>query len=241
MADDLEAACNEPLLAYADLLDIVNEDGVDSLRMMLDPCYKQRLSEIFRCLDAAGGLIHLLIPVTEEMIKGKEVTSDDVLPRVSRSCKIVIYEDPSKADVGVVSLSADNLMETLPLDRVQRCRLVYERRRRSRSSTNAVDDQEVVALPVDEENVDDLIVDPHPLECYGVALYTPAEVRAMLSKKYIFRTCSFFCSRMLVFSNRDKYLVFCKIVVCIYYQNTYLFIVVNVSITKIPTISVVYF
>ncbi|MFS7939512.1 hypothetical protein Hanom_Chr05g00452651 [Helianthus anomalus] len=37
MADALEAACNEPLPAYADLMDKVNEDGVDSLRLMLDP------------------------------------------------------------------------------------------------------------------------------------------------------------------------------------------------------------
>ncbi|MFS7978671.1 hypothetical protein Hanom_Chr10g00918211 [Helianthus anomalus] len=36
MADALEAACDEPLPAYADLMDKVNEDGVDSLRLMLD-------------------------------------------------------------------------------------------------------------------------------------------------------------------------------------------------------------
>ncbi|KAJ0735253.1 hypothetical protein HanPI659440_Chr11g0430041 [Helianthus annuus] len=37
MADALEAAYNEPLLTYADLVDKVNEDGVESLRLMLDP------------------------------------------------------------------------------------------------------------------------------------------------------------------------------------------------------------
>ncbi|KAM0025235.1 hypothetical protein Hdeb2414_s0021g00572001 [Helianthus debilis subsp. tardiflorus] len=37
MADALEAACNELLNAYADLMDKVNEDGVDSSRLMLDP------------------------------------------------------------------------------------------------------------------------------------------------------------------------------------------------------------
>ncbi|MFS7988583.1 hypothetical protein Hanom_Chr11g01036571 [Helianthus anomalus] len=37
MANALEAACNDPLPAYADLVDKVVEDGVDSLRLMLDP------------------------------------------------------------------------------------------------------------------------------------------------------------------------------------------------------------
>ncbi|MFS7998088.1 hypothetical protein Hanom_Chr12g01149551 [Helianthus anomalus] len=37
MADALEAAYNEPLPAYADLMDKVNEDGIVSLRLMLDP------------------------------------------------------------------------------------------------------------------------------------------------------------------------------------------------------------
>ncbi|MFS8034667.1 hypothetical protein Hanom_Chr17g01583851 [Helianthus anomalus] len=37
MADDLEVAYNDPLPAYADLTDKVTEDGVDSLRLMLDP------------------------------------------------------------------------------------------------------------------------------------------------------------------------------------------------------------
>ncbi|MFS7963831.1 hypothetical protein Hanom_Chr08g00742931 [Helianthus anomalus] len=36
MADALEAACNDPLLAYAEMVDKVAEDGVDSLRQMLD-------------------------------------------------------------------------------------------------------------------------------------------------------------------------------------------------------------
>ncbi|MFS7986079.1 hypothetical protein Hanom_Chr11g01006191 [Helianthus anomalus] len=37
MADALEAACNDPLSAYADLVDKVAKDDVDSLRLMLDP------------------------------------------------------------------------------------------------------------------------------------------------------------------------------------------------------------
>ncbi|MFS7939773.1 hypothetical protein Hanom_Chr05g00455891 [Helianthus anomalus] len=80
-------------------------------------------------------------------------------------------------------MSTDTLMGAIPPDHVQRCGLVYERRRSGRSGKNLVGDQEVVALLMGEENVDDLIVDPHPLECYGVALHTPAEVRATLSQK----------------------------------------------------------
>ncbi|MFS8010015.1 hypothetical protein Hanom_Chr14g01292011 [Helianthus anomalus] len=37
MADALEAAYTEPLPGYADLMDKVNEDSIDSLRLMLDP------------------------------------------------------------------------------------------------------------------------------------------------------------------------------------------------------------
>ncbi|MFS7922285.1 hypothetical protein Hanom_Chr03g00247291 [Helianthus anomalus] len=37
MADALEVACNDPLPAYANLMNKVAEDGVDSLRLMLDP------------------------------------------------------------------------------------------------------------------------------------------------------------------------------------------------------------
>ncbi|MFS7916988.1 hypothetical protein Hanom_Chr03g00183781 [Helianthus anomalus] len=36
MADVLEAACNDPLAAYADLTRKLAEDGVDSLRLMLN-------------------------------------------------------------------------------------------------------------------------------------------------------------------------------------------------------------
>ncbi|MFS7890299.1 hypothetical protein Hanom_Chr00s000031g01617141 [Helianthus anomalus] len=105
------------------------------------------------------------------MIKGKGVSSDDVIPRVSRSCKSVIYEDPPQDGTSVIPLSTYTLMETLPPDRVQCCRLVYERRRRGHRHVNLVDGQEVGAVPVDEGNVDDLIVDPHP----GVWHCTPLQ------------------------------------------------------------------
>ncbi|KAJ0531111.1 hypothetical protein HanHA89_Chr10g0397501 [Helianthus annuus] len=37
MASALEAAYTEPLPCYGDLMDKVNEDGIESLRLMLDP------------------------------------------------------------------------------------------------------------------------------------------------------------------------------------------------------------
>ncbi|KAJ0694744.1 hypothetical protein HanPI659440_Chr15g0612281 [Helianthus annuus] len=40
MADALEAACNDPLPAYAELIDKVAEDGMDSLRQILDVAEK---------------------------------------------------------------------------------------------------------------------------------------------------------------------------------------------------------
>ncbi|MFS7918113.1 hypothetical protein Hanom_Chr03g00197051 [Helianthus anomalus] len=41
-ADALEAACNDPLPAYAELVDKVAEDDVDSLRQMLDVAEESR-------------------------------------------------------------------------------------------------------------------------------------------------------------------------------------------------------
>ncbi|MFS8028681.1 hypothetical protein Hanom_Chr16g01513271 [Helianthus anomalus] len=55
--------------------------------------YKQRLSDIFRRLDAADGLVCLQIPVTEEMIRGEGVPPDDVLPRVSRSVRLLYMKN----------------------------------------------------------------------------------------------------------------------------------------------------
>ncbi|MFS7918725.1 hypothetical protein Hanom_Chr03g00204491 [Helianthus anomalus] len=144
-------------------------------------CHKQKISHILRRLDAADALVHLQVLVIEEMIRGREVNSDDNVPRVSRSCKSIKDEGHSKADTGVISLSADTLLKAFPSDHVQRYRMVYKRRRNGRRCACLVDDQSVLAFPVDEVNVNNLIVDPHPSEYYGEALYTPTEVRAMLS------------------------------------------------------------
>ncbi|MFS7953644.1 hypothetical protein Hanom_Chr07g00621081 [Helianthus anomalus] len=51
MVDALEAACNDPLPVYAELMDKVAEDGVGSLRQMLDPTeeYKEERVFYFTC------------------------------------------------------------------------------------------------------------------------------------------------------------------------------------------------
>ncbi|MFS7956043.1 hypothetical protein Hanom_Chr07g00649901 [Helianthus anomalus] len=115
---------------------------------MSQKSYRQRLSDIFRRLDAADGLVQLQIPVTKSMIRKRGSRPDAVLPRVSRSCKSVIYEDPLPADMSVVPLSADTLLEDVPADQVQRCRLVYKRRRGGRSVKNPIGDLGVADPPV---------------------------------------------------------------------------------------------
>ncbi|MFS7906285.1 hypothetical protein Hanom_Chr01g00057501 [Helianthus anomalus] len=47
MEDALEAACNDPLPAYAKLSDKVAEDGVDTLRQMLDVAMSLMRNECF--------------------------------------------------------------------------------------------------------------------------------------------------------------------------------------------------
>ncbi|MFS8023195.1 hypothetical protein Hanom_Chr16g01448611 [Helianthus anomalus] len=148
---------------------------------MSQKSYRQRLSDIFQRLDAADGLVQLQIPVTKSMIRKRGSPPDAVLPRVSRSCKRVIYEDPLPADMSVASLSADNLLKDVPANQVQRCRLVYERRRGGRSVKNPVGDLGMAAPPVFRWHTDDLAVDPCLLGCSGKVLHTPAEVMATRS------------------------------------------------------------
>ncbi|MFS7910882.1 hypothetical protein Hanom_Chr02g00111411 [Helianthus anomalus] len=143
--------------------------------------YKQRLSDIFRRLDAADGLVCLQVLVTEDMIREGEFPPNNVLPGVSRSCKSIIPEEPSHAEASAAVLSTDTLMMVVPSDHIQRCEVVYKRRHSGRSDKKPVEDQEVMAALVDEGCADELIVDPHPLECYGKVLCTPTEVVADLS------------------------------------------------------------
>ncbi|MFS7955005.1 hypothetical protein Hanom_Chr07g00637351 [Helianthus anomalus] len=146
---------------------------------MVRRCHKQKISHVLRRLDAADGLILLQVLVTEEMIRGREVNSGETVPRVSRSWRSIGDEDPSRTEPSGVPLSAAILLQSFPPDHVQRYKLVYERHRGGRHDASLVDDRRALAFPVDEVDVNDLIVDPPPLEYYGKALYTPAEARAM--------------------------------------------------------------
>ncbi|MFS8007098.1 hypothetical protein Hanom_Chr14g01256991 [Helianthus anomalus] len=142
-------------------------------------CRNWKISDVLRNLDAAEGLVHLQDSVTEEMIRGKQTNFDDTMTRINRACKNIEEDNPSWAEVGVALLLAGTLMQAFPSDYVQRCRAVYERRRNGRRCANPVGDQRVSVSPVDEVNIDDLIVDPHPLEYYCETFYTLAEVLAM--------------------------------------------------------------
>ncbi|MFS8029893.1 hypothetical protein Hanom_Chr17g01527671 [Helianthus anomalus] len=122
--------------------------------------YRQRLSDIFRRLDAADGLDQLQIPVTRSMIRRRRSPPQAVPLRANRACKSVIYEDPLSADTNAAPLSADTLMEVIPVDRDQRCRLVYERRRGGCSVRNPVGDPRMVAPSVIGGSTDNLGVDP---------------------------------------------------------------------------------
>ncbi|MFS7939051.1 hypothetical protein Hanom_Chr05g00447071 [Helianthus anomalus] len=180
MADALEAACNDLLPAYAELVDKVDDNGVDSLRQMLDgKCRNRKMFDILRNLDAADALVCLRDPVTEKMIWGKKANTCDTMPWINRSCKSIRDDDPSKAEAGVVLLSADTLMQAFPSEYVQHCRVLYERCRIGRRCAGSVGDRRMSASPVDEVHINDLIVDPHPLEYYGEGLHTPAAVLAM--------------------------------------------------------------
>ncbi|MFS8022630.1 hypothetical protein Hanom_Chr16g01441791 [Helianthus anomalus] len=142
-------------------------------------CRNQKISDVLRNLDAVEGLVRLHDPMREEMIRGKKTDSADTMRWINRACKSIGDDDPSKAKIGVALVSADTLMQAFPSGYVQRCRVVYERHRSGPRFASPVGDQWMSASPVDEVNIDDLIIDPHPSEYYGEALHTPAEVLAM--------------------------------------------------------------
>ncbi|MFS7919562.1 hypothetical protein Hanom_Chr03g00214081 [Helianthus anomalus] len=85
----------------------------------------------------------------------------------------------SGSDAGVMLLSADALMQVFLSDRRSRCTIVYKRRQSDRRCADPARAQMMTSAVGDEEKNNDWIVDPHPLEWYGEALQTPAEVLAM--------------------------------------------------------------
>ncbi|MFS7932131.1 hypothetical protein Hanom_Chr04g00364251 [Helianthus anomalus] len=82
----------------------------------------------------------------------------------------------------MASLSTDNLMQIITADHVQRCRLVYNRRRGDCAVKASVDNPGMVTPPVVRESTDDLAADPCVPDC-GKVLHTPAEVMTTYSHK----------------------------------------------------------
>ncbi|MFS8027419.1 hypothetical protein Hanom_Chr16g01498451 [Helianthus anomalus] len=140
--------------------------------------YRQRLSDIFRVLDAADGLLQLQHPVTRSTFRKRRPLPNATATRANRACKSVVYEDPPPVDSGIASLSADVLTELIPVDHVQRCRLTYERRRGGCSKNNLVDDLGMVASLVVGESTGGLTVGPPTLFSGGAVLHTLAKVMA---------------------------------------------------------------
>ncbi|MFS7909970.1 hypothetical protein Hanom_Chr02g00100811 [Helianthus anomalus] len=143
--------------------------------------YRQRLYEIFRVLDAADGLVQLQTLVTKSMLRKRRPHRPDVPTRANRACKSIVYEDLQPVDLDVAPLPADDLEEHLPVDPVQRYRLVYERRLGGCSKKNLADDAGVTAPLMIEGSADGLAVNPPMLICGGAVLHTPAEVMATYS------------------------------------------------------------
>ncbi|MFS7993136.1 hypothetical protein Hanom_Chr12g01090521 [Helianthus anomalus] len=115
------------------------------------------------------------------MLRKRRLLPHAVATRANRACKSVVYEDPQPVDPDVASLSADVLKELIPVNHVQRYRLVYERRRGGCSEKNPVDDPGVIAPLVIGGSTGGLVVDPPVLLSGGVVLHTPTEVMATYS------------------------------------------------------------
>ncbi|MFS7917475.1 hypothetical protein Hanom_Chr03g00189481 [Helianthus anomalus] len=143
--------------------------------------YQERLSDIFWRLHVADGLVQLQTPETKSMIRRRR--APNVVPsRANRACQSVVYEDPLPSDTDMKSLSADNLMQIILVDHVQRCRIVYKRRRGGCAVKASVDNPGMVTSPVVGGSTDDLAADPCVPDC-GKVLHTPAEVMATYSQK----------------------------------------------------------
>ncbi|MFS7946231.1 hypothetical protein Hanom_Chr06g00533571 [Helianthus anomalus] len=143
--------------------------------------YRERLSDIFWRLDAADGLVQLQTPVSKSMIQRRRAPND-VPSRANRACQSVVFEDPLPSDTDMALLSADNLMQIIPADHVQRCRLVCKRRGGGCAVKASVDNPGMVTPLVVRGSTDDLAADPCVSDC-GKVLHTHAEVMATYSHK----------------------------------------------------------
>ncbi|KAF5769915.1 hypothetical protein HanXRQr2_Chr14g0653701 [Helianthus annuus] len=178
MANALEAAYTEPLPCYGDLMDKVNEDGIESLRLMLDPAEEQRLSEIFRVLDAADGLLQLQYPVTRSMLRGRRPIPNAAPVRANRACQSIVIEDPQPVDPGVPQLSTDVLSSLIPVNPEQRYRLTYQRYSGGRPRRQQTDGSGTVVPMVGDGSSENLAIDPVVVVDDEVVVHTPAVVMA---------------------------------------------------------------
>ncbi|KAJ0809071.1 hypothetical protein HanPI659440_Chr01g0010571 [Helianthus annuus] len=137
--------------------------------------YRQRLSEIFRVLDAADGLLMLQHPVTKSMLRGRRPIPNAAPVRANRACQSIVIEDPQPVDPGVPQLSADVLSGLIPVNPEQRYRLTYQRHSGGRTRRQQVDGSGTVAPMVDGSS-DQLAIDPVVDD--EVVVHTPAVVMA---------------------------------------------------------------
>ncbi|KAJ0625124.1 hypothetical protein HanIR_Chr01g0050361 [Helianthus annuus] len=100
--------------------------------------YRQRLSEIFRVLDAADGLLMLQHPVTRSMLRGRRPIPNAAPVRANRACQSLVILDPQPEDPGV-QLSADVLTGLIPVDPEWRYRLTYQRQSGGRTRRQQMD------------------------------------------------------------------------------------------------------
>ncbi|KAF5817861.1 hypothetical protein HanXRQr2_Chr02g0057981 [Helianthus annuus] len=149
--------------------------------MMERKRYRQRLSEIFRVLDAADGLLMLQHPVTKSMLRGRRPIPNAAPVRANRACQSIVIEDPRPVDPGV-QLSADVLSDLIPVDPEQRYRLTYQRHSGGRRRQQ-MDGSSMVA-PMVDGSTDHLAV--HPVVVVNddddgdeVVMHTPAVVMCM--------------------------------------------------------------
>ncbi|KAJ0704265.1 hypothetical protein HanPI659440_Chr14g0560731 [Helianthus annuus] len=100
--------------------------------------YRQRLSEIFRVLDAADGLLMLQHPVTRSMLRSRRPIPNAAPVRANRACQSLVIPDPQPEDPRM-QLSADVLTGLIPVDPERRYRLTYQRQSGGRTKGQPTD------------------------------------------------------------------------------------------------------
>ncbi|MFS8002102.1 hypothetical protein Hanom_Chr13g01198161 [Helianthus anomalus] len=135
----------------------------------------QRISEILRTFDVVEALL-LLAGLPPERVSDRGGFLDSAPYSSTREHFSSLHIRGDK-DEGVTPLSATVLTQRFPVGWRGRCSIVYERRQSNRRSVAMAGTQ--MASVVGDGN--EWIVNPHPLEWYGEAIYTSAEVLALFS------------------------------------------------------------